>query len=90
MQREVVIRLIEEECHDGSIYVSSPEVSLLHVVLKPGEHLEEIVLPILAEMIERKTGTKPTLRAVDVLDTVDGANERPSHIPAHVIAQMVA
>lgn len=88
MSQETIIRLIEEQREDGAIYVSSPEIPLLHVLLKPGEDFETIILPILKEMLERKLKKTVVLRPIDVFNGSELHHKRGPDLPEFVIAQV--
>ena len=89
MSREAIIRLIGESREDGSLYISSPEIPLLQLVVADESEIETVVLPILKEMMERTLSTKVQLRLVEILEIADTSADRPSaSVPAHVIAQM--
>ena len=49
------IRLAKEAPNaDGVVYVSSPDVPLFHVDVRPGEDFDEVVMPVLEATLERR------------------------------------
>ena len=86
MLSESVIRLVGEPRADGDIYVSSPDLVLLHVVIQHEGDLHTVVLPIVQEMLENKYKCHVELRLVNALEAIESEPEGFMRIPAHVIA----
>lgn len=89
MNRESLITLALDR-QAGCVLVSSPQFPLLHLALPSGatHEIEDIVLPVLKEMVEFETGGQATLRLVSEF-SVD-AGEQALLPPPHVIAEMHA
>lgn len=65
----VDVRIRRELREDGCQYISSPDVALFHVLLRPGEPLVETYLPVLQRMVEQQLGKAVTLRLIDMAAT---------------------
>ena len=86
MHHEAVIRLEVQEREDHSLYVCSPDVPFLHVVVPTRAALNEVVPPLVKELLERNRHTKVDVRLVDVLESEHG---HCGNLPApHIIAQL--
>ena len=86
MNSEAVIRLEGNKRMDGTIYVSSPDLALLHVVIQHEDELDTIVLPIIQEMLEHKYECNVELRLVKALEAMEDEPDDFMRIPPHVIA----
>lgn len=86
---ERLVRLVGEQRKDRTWLVSSPDVPLLYVPIASWDtDIEEAVLPVLREMLQRNNKDRIE---VTLLDTFE-SERNPDVIPSskHVIARMAA
>ena len=83
-RREVAITLIGVVRDDGSVYVSSSDAPLFHVVAPSEDKWVEWAIPILTEYLDLNLGGTWKLRQVSSPELVVSPMPVP---PAHIIAE---